>query len=470
MDNYSSSNSRSRYSSPGSYSRSSRRNHSLSRSPEHHSRRKPTHSRSRSPEHFSSSYIKRKQKAILCKQYYEEKRVLDKIKTNQEEEEYNPNWKPATVGNFPVQKKKPEEKICKREKALRKDAQTLFEKEMAEWEEQDNELDAFLAAREGSNSESDDAQDEEEDNRIASKLPPLDTLVKSEPQKNNTSENGYIPYVKKKSEKSVPQPDIKPYIPYGKAAKNEPNTSESYEPYLKRSKGSCVSLSENKSYIKSVNSSNSEGKPYEPYRKRVSSSATISDYEPNKKRPLESSISMNERMGNDLNLPSETESRPSSNMSDSRLSDNDFSLMPSTSRSTSSMGQVEAIPSYEPYGKRMHKSSNDNRKDYEPYRKQSTSKSPSSTSVRRKNDLNRSAAIQSRPSSSMSFDSRLSDNEFSSLKDLADSRLTDSEGHDESQTPYEPYGKRKPAKLSSYSLYHGTAAGSSKRYDSGMCI
>jgi len=46
----------------------------------------------------------------------------------------------------------------------------LCEKEHAEWDEQENELNALLAGRDGSDSE-------EEDTSIAFKLPPLDCVV-----------------------------------------------------------------------------------------------------------------------------------------------------------------------------------------------------------------------------------------------------------------------------------------------------
>merc|ERR1712159_40614 len=110
----------------------------------------------------------------MFKKYYEEKAVFDRIKTKQEEDDYDSSsYKPATVGNCPVPKKLPNEKLCKKEKGLRKDAQVLCDKELAEWDEKEDELDAFLAERAGSDDSESDNSDEEEQMSTASKLPPL---------------------------------------------------------------------------------------------------------------------------------------------------------------------------------------------------------------------------------------------------------------------------------------------------------
>lgn len=128
-----------------SYQSSSARSYS----PENYSQRR--RSRSRSPvQHTSSSSIKKKQRHLQYQQYYEEEKALDKIKTNREEEEYNDYWTPSSSRNLPGGPKKVStEKMSKREKSLRKDAQSLCEKELAEWDEQENELNTFLASRGG---------------------------------------------------------------------------------------------------------------------------------------------------------------------------------------------------------------------------------------------------------------------------------------------------------------------------------
>jgi len=281
-----------------------------SRSPENHPLRR--RSRSRSPVHISSSTIKKKQRHLQYQQYYEEKKALDKIKTNREEEEYTDYYTPSTSRNLPGGPKKVStEKMSKREKSLRKDAQSLCEKELAEWDEQENELDAFLAGRGGSDSDS-----EEEDTSIASKLPPLDSVVKNEPRHNRfdgSDDDSYIPYHRKKPGTKTQLDDRKPYLPYGKPSKKEANTEsgfpslpmnnngKNYEPYGKRSAKSSNDVSQDPPIRPS---SSTEVRKYQPYGKR---NKTSKEYEPYKKKKV------------DDGYPS-SDSRPPSSMSSSGAS------------------------------------------------------------------------------------------------------------------------------------------------------